>query len=37
MTAAAAHISIRDLKSIDDLTQLKTVEKEVWGLSLIHI
>jgi len=30
---AAPQISIRDLKSIDDLTQLKAVEKEVWGMS----
>jgi predicted GNAT superfamily acetyltransferase len=30
---AAPQISIRDLKSIDDLTQLKSVEKEVWGMS----
>jgi predicted GNAT superfamily acetyltransferase len=26
-------ISIRDLESIDDLIQLKTVEKEVWGMT----
>src|ERR1700720_311265 len=26
-------IVIRDLKSIDDLTQLKSVEKEVWGMA----
>ena len=30
---AAPQISIRDLKTIDDLTQLKAVEKEVWGMS----
>ena len=30
---AAPQISIRDLKSIDDLSQLKAVEKEVWGMS----
>ena len=26
-------IAIRDLKSIDDLSQLKAVEKEVWGMT----
>jgi predicted GNAT superfamily acetyltransferase len=26
-------LSIRDLKTIDDLTQLKAVEKEVWGMA----
>jgi predicted GNAT superfamily acetyltransferase len=31
--SSAGHISIRDLKSIDDLTQLKEVEKEVWGMT----
>ena len=31
--AAAQQISIRDLKSIDDLSQLKAVEKEVWGMA----
>jgi len=31
--AAAQHIVIRDLKSIDDLSQLKAVEKEVWGMA----
>src|SRR5580704_17600578 len=31
--AAAQQISIRDLKSIDDLNQLKVVEKEVWGMA----
>ena len=30
---AAQQIGIRDLKSIDDLTQLKAVEKEVWGMA----
>lgn len=30
---AAQQISIRDLKSIDDLSQLKAVEKEVWGMA----
>jgi predicted GNAT superfamily acetyltransferase len=29
----AQQIAIRDLESIDDLTQLKAVEKEVWGMS----
>ena len=29
----AQQIAIRDLKSIDDLRQLKAVEKEVWGMS----
>jgi predicted GNAT superfamily acetyltransferase len=28
-----AQISIRDLESIDDLIQLKAVEKEVWGMT----
>jgi predicted GNAT superfamily acetyltransferase len=31
--AAAQQICIRDLKSIDDLSQLKAVEKEVWGMA----
>jgi len=31
--AAAQQVSIRDLKSIDDLSQLKAVEKEVWGMA----
>src|ERR1019366_6131590 len=31
--AAAQQIVIRDLKSIDDLSQLKAVEKEVWGMA----
>ena len=30
---AAQQIVIRDLKSIDDLRQLKAVEKEVWGMA----
>jgi predicted GNAT superfamily acetyltransferase len=30
--AVGPQISIRDLKSIDDLSQLKAVEKEVWGM-----
>src|ERR1019366_6607693 len=29
----AQQIGIRDLKSIDDLSQLKAVEKEVWGMA----
>src|SRR6267154_149798 len=33
MTRAASQITIRDLKSIDDFSQLKTVEKEVWGMA----
>src|SRR5260370_33260425 len=31
--AAVQQIGIRDLKSIDDLSQLKAVEKEVWGMA----
>jgi len=31
--SAAAQIAIRDLKSIDDLRQLKAVEREVWGMA----
>jgi predicted GNAT superfamily acetyltransferase len=31
--AAAQQIAIRDLKSIDDLSQLKALEKEVWGMA----
>ena len=31
--SAAAQIAIRDLKSIDDLSQLKAVEKKVWGMA----
>jgi predicted GNAT superfamily acetyltransferase len=30
---AAQQIAIRDLKSIEDLSQLKAVEKEVWGVA----
>jgi predicted GNAT superfamily acetyltransferase len=30
---AAQQIEIRDLKSIDDLGQLKALEKEVWGMA----
>src|ERR1700694_179368 len=30
---AAQQITIRDLKSIDDLSQLKALEKEVWGMA----
>ncbi|MGB9205754.1 MAG: GNAT family N-acetyltransferase [Terriglobales bacterium] len=30
---AAQQIAIRDLKNIDDLAQLKAVEKEVWGMA----
>jgi predicted GNAT superfamily acetyltransferase len=30
---SAQPIAIRDLKSIDDLSQLKAVEKEVWGMA----
>src|SRR5258708_24091072 len=33
MTRAAPQITIRDLKSIDDFSQLKAVEKEVWGMA----
>src|SRR5947209_5568797 len=33
MTRGAQRIGIRDLKSIDDLSQLKAVEKEVWGMA----
>jgi len=33
MMAAATQIAIRDLKNIDDLRQLKAVEKEVWGMT----
>jgi predicted GNAT superfamily acetyltransferase len=31
--SAAQQITIRDLKSIDDLSQLRAVEKEVWGMA----
>jgi predicted GNAT superfamily acetyltransferase len=33
MTAGTPQISIRDLQNIDDLSQLKAVEKEVWGMA----
>src|ERR1039458_6203722 len=33
MTATAPQISIRDLRTIDELNQLKAVEKEVWGMA----
>src|SRR5258708_33391040 len=33
MTSAASQITIRDLKSLGDFSQLKTVEKEVWGMA----
>ena len=29
----ASHIKIRDLNTIEDLTELKAVEKEVWGMA----
>ena len=32
-SGAGRQITIRDLKSIDDLIQLKGVEKEVWGMA----
>jgi predicted GNAT superfamily acetyltransferase len=31
--SGAQQITVRDLKSIDDLSQLKAVEKEVWGMT----
>jgi len=31
--SAAQQITIRDVKSIDDLAQLKALEKEVWGMA----
>jgi len=31
--SSAHHIIIRDLKTIDDLSQLRAVEKEVWGMA----
>jgi predicted GNAT superfamily acetyltransferase len=31
--AGAQQIAIRDLKSIEDLSQLRAVEKEVWGMA----
>jgi predicted GNAT superfamily acetyltransferase len=33
MTASAPQITIRDLRTIDELDQLKAVEKEVWGMA----
>jgi predicted GNAT superfamily acetyltransferase len=33
MIAPASQIAIRDLRSIDELEQLKSVEKEVWGMA----
>src|SRR5258706_6360217 len=33
MTRAAPQNPIRDLKSIDDFSKLKAVEKEVWGMA----
>jgi predicted GNAT superfamily acetyltransferase len=33
MKGHSPHIAIRDLKTIDDLKQLRAVEKEVWGMS----
>jgi predicted GNAT superfamily acetyltransferase len=33
MTGPAPQITIRDLRNIDDLTQLRVVEKEVWGMA----
>src|SRR5258708_5896393 len=33
MTRPASQITIRDFKSIDDFSQLKPVEKEVWGMA----
>jgi chorismate synthase len=32
MTAPTPQIAIRDLRTIDDLVQLKAVEKQVWGM-----
>src|SRR5580700_2440914 len=31
--AGAQQVTIRDLKSIDELSQLRAVEKEVWGMA----
>jgi chorismate synthase len=31
--AAGTRVSIRDLRTIDDLNQLRAVEKEVWGMA----
>ncbi|MGA3193883.1 MAG: hypothetical protein ABSD39_02675 [Terriglobales bacterium] len=33
MTTSAPHITIRDLRTIDDLNQMRAVEKEVWGMA----
>lgn len=33
MTAPAPQITIRDLRTIDELNQLKAVEKKVWGMA----
>ncbi len=33
MSRSSAQITLRDLKTIEDLKQLKAVEKEVWGVS----
>jgi predicted GNAT superfamily acetyltransferase len=32
-TVTSANIAIRDLRSIDELNQLRAVEKEVWGMA----
>jgi chorismate synthase len=33
MTAPASQVAIRDLKTIEDLQQLRVVEKDVWGMA----
>jgi predicted GNAT superfamily acetyltransferase len=33
VSSSAAQVTIRDLKTIDDLNQLRAVEKEVWGMA----
>jgi len=33
MTAPAPQVAIRDLKTIEDLQQLRVVEKDVWGMA----
>jgi predicted GNAT superfamily acetyltransferase len=33
MTAPAPPVAIRDLKTIDELSQLRALEKEVWGMA----
>ena len=33
MTASSQSIVIRDLRTIDELNQLRAVEKEVWGMA----